>query len=190
MWKYTWLLLLLGLWACNTRGGPSGNGGEPEVSMAIYSVPAGMQESIRDILNNNFRALSGKDKGHVARLDVLPNGQLVLFGPPHIHNGMAKLIAGLKSTDPPPARNSSLSFWMVLARSAENRSAAPELDELGQVLQTIDPKGSMSFHLLEKMRVTAASGTRSEAYGTFFALNYGLHKSAGRAVADLDIPSY
>ncbi len=158
-----------------------------QVTLKSYTVPPGMQEPLKEILNRNFRSLSN-DSSTVARIEVLPNGQVALLAPYHIHQGMEELIKGLENAKLPPAENTVLDFWIVLGKTPEKSSFDSRLGEVKHVLEGAD-KAQQNFILLEKLRVNTALGTNSSATGTFFQIEYGLYKSIGNNLAELQISS-
>ena len=161
--------------------------GDEPFELAVYTAPSGMQQSLSEILNRSFSAVGGKDGRRVARIEVLPNGQLALLGPARVHQGMAKVIDSLGKAAAPPAENASLSLWIVLAAPSEKKTTSPGLTEITDVIQDLALAEQMTLHLLEKIKVTAAVGAHSRNNGNFFSMEYGLFKIGDRNVAELQI---
>jgi hypothetical protein len=147
-----------------------------------------MQEPLTDLLNRNFRALGDKDS-YLARAEVLPNGQVLIFASKKIHAGMADIIKGLSELSPPPSKNSRLTLWMVLATPASDQTVDPETEPVMSSLITAVNGLPHKFTLLERLSVTASSGTRSETRGMMFEMAYNLSKSSGKNTIYLEVSS-
>lgn len=188
MWKAVILIFCLTLVGCNPQTS-SVQAGEEKVELAAYSVPPGMQESIKDVLNRNFQVVSDEGQSAIAWVEVLPNGQLALVGPVSVHEGMKALIKDMENRTPPPVENARLDFWMVLANGSEEISFGEGLKGMESVLAEITQGEKMSFTILERLRTSAAIGTEANAKGNFFRVDHTLAKSGGGNLAQISIRS-
>ena len=183
--KYAPFILMLALWGCNSHSAeqqtPSGT---PDVELATYKVPEGSQEMIKEVLNRSFRALSAHP---IARVEILPGGQIAVLAPPKVHKGVAVMVKELSATPMDKPRNSHLSVWMVLAKPASDSHYNEGLNSVKGVLEEVSMSDTYHYTLLDRMGVTAATGTHTQGFGQYFETSFSLSQASGQTVVELNI---
>lgn len=186
MWRSMLLMSLFALLSCNSRGAVPPAPAEPDLELQTYNVPHGMQAQIVDLLNRHFRALVEENR-FLARAEVLPNGQLLVFAPKKIHSGVVRLMSDLEKNNAPPLKNSRLVLWMVLASRTSDMQMDSELESVATSLAAATAGLPHKFQLLERISLTASVGTRSEARGMLFEMSYSLSQSGEQNTVHLDV---
>jgi len=181
------LLFILTLLLTGCGAAPDARAGDTgALELKVYQVPDGFQEELAEVANRAFSAVSEKDQLRVARVEVLPNGDLALLAPASIHKGFAELAAKVKERRPSGPNNATIDCWVLLGmRDGKDEPLAEELTELNAVLDQLNRGGVGGFRLLEKFRLSSSLGASARATGKYLEFNQNLSMVRGRVVADL-----
>jgi hypothetical protein len=159
----TALLLSLGLTACGPA--PALDAKETELVLRTYQLPPEQTDAVRSTLKSLF---SVKDDQPVrAKVDVLPDQQLVVYASEATQASVAAMLKTLKATVPAtsnPQPQYKVSYWLVSAKASQNAAAElpANLTEVHQALQQINQQqGKLQFELLEQLQL--ASSEHAEA---------------------------
>lgn len=149
------LLLSLVLTACSPAPGAK----EPELVLRTYQLPPEQADAIRSTLKTLF---SVKDDQPVrAKVDVLPDQQLVVYASEATQASVAAMLKTLKATAPAAAiaqPQYKVSYWLVSAKASQNAAAElpANLTDVHQALQQINQQqGKLQFELLEQLQLAS-----------------------------------
>ncbi len=163
------------------------NRGGEEMKLAVYQVPDGFQEELADVINHSFAVVADQSSQRsMARVEVLPNGDLALLGPTLIHAGFEQLIEEVSKRRPTGPNNASIDCWVVMGlKSGDDRG--DNLDELKPAIDQLRAGGVRAFKLLEKFRLSSSMGARATTTGKYFQFSQNLAMLNGRVISDLNI---
>jgi len=142
----------------------------------IYDVPESQQRNLAEVLNNNFSRLSAKDEGKIARAEVLPNGQILLFGPKSIQNGFRDILSHMKpgKVDLNESVNYQVQVWLVAGSPVEGeKNVEPELSDVLEELKRTNP--NKFFNTLERIQLILGESSNGKHVGELFQLNCELY---------------
>ena len=183
--KYAPIMFMLALWGCNSHSAEQqAPAGIPDVELVTYQVPEGSQEMIKEVLNRSFRSLSTNP---IARVEILPGGQIAVLAPAKVHKGVAVMVKDLSSMPMVKPRNSHLSVWMVLAKPDDATRFGNGLAAIKGVLEEVAMSEKYNYMLLDRMGVTAATGTQTRGFGRYFETSFSLSQASGQTVVELYI---
>jgi hypothetical protein len=171
------------------RSGSSAAAAEPAPVLRTYDVPAGYGADIRSILNHAMD--NGENAPRTARIELSPNGKLIVVGPPGIQDGVKDLLDQLAKAPPeqlPPTIG--FTYWLVIGKKAKDAGAVPpELSELSPALAAIQKAdGPVTFVAYEKMSLLSQSDESAEQWSgkrSYARQHATLHE--GKIIADLDL---
>ncbi len=161
------LLLCLAL---TLTGCPLGQATPPNPTAALvlrtYDVPAGSGQRLRSVLKEVlWFGAEGKDASTwVGRVDVGPDGRLIVLAPESVHEGVKALVASVVSKGIKEPETVTLSYWVVVGTpGAESQPMPAELEPaLAEVKKA---EGALGFTLIEKLTVSSLSGERGDLNG-------------------------
>lgn len=126
-----------------------------ELLLRTYQVPQGEADAISQSLDALFRVKN--DQVILARVEVLPNQQLAVYATASTHQSVAEVLAQLKPSVKTKPLQAKISYWLVLAKPAEN-SVEPTgglLEVKAALNQITQQHGALQFELLERLELTS-----------------------------------
>ncbi len=179
--KGLYLLPVLTLFCCGQQNLPKQTQPEQVALMRTYKVPDGMGEMVVNALNNNLSMISKSEAP--GRAELLPNGSVLLLGPPQIQEGMKDLLANLEGA-PNLEVNTQMELWVLLV----NRGKGEELPrDLAEALKTVEPAADQHYRVMERFTVQGATGQRIRVLGRFLRLEAELQKRGGQKRANVTV---
>ena len=183
---YVLILVLagMGLFALVfNRQDPTANINEAsKTELQVYQVPSGMAHQIRVHMNRHFRSISG-DGAQIARVEIMPGGNLTLIGPDHLQRGFAEMIKRLASAEPVAVENYVLSCWVVIAPADLWASlASVSSADFDQQLRAQD-----GVYLLEYLHITGSAGTLTDISGNRFNMSPDFARNGSQWEGELTI---
>lgn len=152
--------------------------------LETYEVPSNLRHQLRELMNRHFRAVSG-DGPSIARIEMLPGGQVVLIGPAEVQKGFADVVAKLQSSTPDQTLNYVLDCWVVLGPQDLWTSMESRLNE-ADVENWLSDQGSL-VEVLEHLRLIGAEGSRTQIDGTRFVARPDFAMNGKQWVGELQI---
>jgi hypothetical protein len=179
------LALVLVVTGCHL-GDPSAANPMAGLVLRTYDVPAGQAQRLRSALKEVlWFGSDGKDSNKwVGRVDVGPDGRLIVLASESVHEGVKALVASVAANPVKEAESVTLTYWIVNATPGQEGQTMPaELEPaLAEVKKTEGPQG---FSLVEKLSVTSLSGERGMVNGRDTSVDQFVTNTAGSLVADL-----
>lgn len=150
-------------WSC---GGDADSNGERPLMLRSYRIAPETGAELRSIIN---RVLSrGENEPPAGRAEIGPNGLLVVAAPEEMLGQIKRIIdeVGSVAVEAPPTV--TLTYWAVVGTPAATTTWTPRLSGLEPVLNSIaSGDGPTDFNLLEKIKTTSLSGSRTSNRGSF-----------------------
>jgi len=170
------------------RADNTASAAEPAPLMKTYDVPSGQGPQIRSVINAALDR--GENNPRLARVELSPNGKLVVVGPQGIQDGVKELLDQLaKEPAQPPPPTISFTYWLVVGKKAKDASAPtpPELAEIASALAAIQKAdGPVSFSSLEKLSMLSQADEFAEQQsGRSTYVRQRASLQDGKVIADL-----
>jgi len=160
--------------------------GEPVPVLRSYSIAPELGPELTSILNEILDR--GEGVPPAGRVELGPNGRLLVAAPEAVHHGIEKIVAEIDETPPEPAPSISITYWIVTGSPAEESSWSPRLDILDTVFEAISSAdGPTRFALLEKVKLHSRSGERASAETRHYWVEQRATSRAGGVLADLNL---
>jgi len=185
MKKFLFLfIVMLSTLACQSGPKPADAETEP-LFLKTYRVPVGFEESVANIMNNNFilDSKEGETK-RIARVSTLPNGTLAVLGPKNIHEGFEQLIKDIDDVEAPKKENVLIECWAVFGMNGK-KSDDPTLSMLQPALDKIRPHKDYGFVKLEKVGLQTVTSDRSQVEGVFLEVHPEIARVGERFLVDI-----
>lgn len=155
--------------------------------LKVYEVPYGLAPEVRDILRSTLRETDKTPRR--GEVSIVPGGQVLVLAQPMIQNGIDDLIRAIQREGPRQAVPTlEFTYWLILGRPTGTvppltvaREVRPSLEALDEVL------GPMEYVLLERIQLSAKSGTSASTQGAFTSIAQYASVASGKIVADLRI---
>jgi hypothetical protein len=179
--------------ACKMGGpdAPSTPGGVPgNLVLRSYEVPADGAPQIRSVLKDVlWFGSDGKDSQRwVGRVDLGPDGRLVVLASEGVQAGVKGLIDSLAANPPKPQPALQLDYWLVTAVPGKGAAPGPGLTELAPALAEIEKTdGPQTFTLAEKLTVTSVSGENASVRGRDAEVRQTATATASGVLAQLQV---
>ncbi len=159
---------------------------EAPAELKIYQVPAAYRAEAGGIIRALLRRGKEAPLGSVA---VGPTGQLLVTAPASFHPGVAQFVARLHSEKPKPVASVALSYWVLVGVPSQKATPAAQMEPaLGPVVEAIQKaNGSMSFRLLERLRLSSVSGESAQTKGAVVHVRQTATAYDDRVLAELEI---
>ncbi len=135
--------------------------------LRTYDVPAGSGQRLRSVLKEVlWFGAEGKDASTwVGRVDVGPDGRLIVLAPESVHEGVKALVASVVSKGIKEPETVTLSYWVVVGTPGADQPQ-PMPAELEPALAEVKKaEGALGFTLIEKLTVSSLSGERGDLNG-------------------------
>ncbi len=152
--------------------------------LATYEVPANLRHQLRELMNQHFRAVSG-DGPSIARVEMLPGGQLALIGPVEVQKGFAEVVSKLQTVEPSVTLNYELDCWVVLGPADLWATRSADLSKME--LETWLEQLGAEVEVMEHLRLIGAEGSRTQIIGTLFRAEPELAMNGQQWVGELEI---
>ena len=172
-----------------------------DVILKTYKVKAGYADELKNLMNRSFRSM-GDDKGSIARIDVLPNGDLALLAPKFIHSGFQDVLSNMASQENTfNHKNYKIQCWFVLEfegdisrrsmgkfYSIKEKFALNMLpNEIVGALKSAENNKDKSYMLAEKISFISSERNRSMGKGLNFRVSTSLERSHGKVLGNFEI---
>ena len=152
-----------------------------------YDVPAGQAQQTESVLSS---VLSGTKNDEItARVEISPNGQLLVLGPPGVHRGVTDFLDKMAQRKPlPPPPTIEMQYWLGVGQRADQTELGSGLDAVAPALETIaGAQGPMRFDKLESMRLRSLSDERGEANGMYVIVGQRASITEGTILSDIEV---
>ncbi len=142
---------------------------ENSLILRAYEVPRqGAPQLRRALADLFFFGSGGANPGKsIGKVDVAPDGKLMVLAPESVHAGVKSLIESTSTTAPKPISTATLTYWVVLGTPGKSvNPPTAGLADVSAALSEIEKHdGPMSFELLEKLDSTSLSGEEGDVKG-------------------------
>jgi hypothetical protein len=153
--------------------------------LRAFDLPPSHREQIAQMLSSVL-------KGDQGRVQLGPDGRLVVLAPASTQHSLEREILRPLMDHPPPALPHAveMSYWVVLGRPrGGTRAVRPAgLQEISAALQEIEKQtGPFDFFLLERFRLSSTTGGVAKSLGRSFDVSQNASVADGRVVGDVYI---
>ncbi|MBE2253895.1 MAG: hypothetical protein IAE78_30480 [Myxococcus sp.] len=179
------LVLCLSLTACPAT--PTADGRTPALVLRSYEVPPGSGQRLRSVLKEVlWFGSEGKDANtYVGRVDVSPDGQLLVLAPASVHEGVDALVASVKARGLKEPETVTLTYWVVTGTpGAEQSQPMPEVIQPA-LTEVTKAEGPLGFTLAEQLSVSSLPGERGEMNGRDTSVDQFVSAVGEALMADL-----
>ncbi len=146
-------------------GQPTGAAPVPTLVLRSYEVPMGAGERLRSVLKEVLRAAADGKDGLVGRVDIGPDGRLLVLAPEAVHEGVKALVASVSAKGVTAPEVVTFTYWVVVGTpgAEQPQPMPPELEPALTELKKVE--GTLGFSLVEKLTVTSLAGEHGEVNG-------------------------
>lgn len=155
-----------------------------------YEVPNGGAQQLRGSLKDLFWfGGDAKDASKfVGRVDVSPDGRLLVLAPESVQAGVKTLVDNLKASPVKAPGTVRIDYWVVTGTAGQSGALPAALNEVAAALKEVEHNdGPMNFTLVEKLSVSTLSNERGSVEGRDTRIDQFASVVDGDVVADLDI---
>jgi hypothetical protein len=142
---------------------------ESRLVLKAYEVPRQGAPQLRRALADLFffGSAGGTPSTSIGKVDVAPDGQLMVLAPESVHAGVRALIDSTFTAAPKPISTVTLTYWVVMGTSGKTvNPLTAGLADVSAALSEIEKHdGPMSFELIEKIDATSLSGEEADVKG-------------------------
>lgn len=181
------LLSALLVTGCHLAENAAANNPMAGLVLRTYDVPAGQAQRLRSALKEVlWFGSDGKDSNKwVGRVDVGPDGRLIVLASEPVHEGVKALVASVAANPVKEPESVSLTYWVVNATPGQEQSE-PMPAELEPALAEVKKaEGPQRFSLVEKLSVSSLSGERGLLNGRDTSVEQFVTSMNGALTADL-----
>lgn len=191
-------VLILMLSACPLRasepGGSTAPGSVPtNLVLRSYEVPNNGGQRMRGVLRELlYFGSDGKDSNkYVGRVDVGPDGRLLVLAPESVHEGVKALISSVTTNPVKEPGTVRIDYWVVSGTPGKSDASAAGLGEIAPALAEVEKNdGAMTFALVEKLTVSSLSNERGSMDGRDTRVRQFTNVVDADVTADLDIERF
>jgi hypothetical protein len=130
--------------------------------------------------------------GSVARLG---DTQLVVVGPPSLHEGVERLCetTPAMADTPSPSPTITLSYWLVVTDTGDDTEghdrAVPDFVRTA-IGEPSEDNGAAGYRILESAAISSLAGSRGKGQGTMLTVEQSARVDDGSIVADVDLQTH
>lgn len=154
-----------------------------------YEVPKGSAQRLRGVLKEVlWFGSDGKDSNkYVGRVDVAPDGRLLVLASEPVHEGVKALVASMAANPVKEPEAITLTYWVVAATPGQEQSQPlpPELEPA--MTEVKKAEGPAAFAVIEKLSVTSLTGERGVLNGRDSTVDQWITASGDALTGDLRI---
>lgn len=182
------LLLSLALAATGCHLGDA-SAANPMAGLVLrtYDVPAGQAQRLRAALKEVlWFGSDGKDSNKwVGRVDVGPDGRLIVLASEPVHEGVKALVASVAANPIKEPEAVTLTYWVINATPGQEQSQPMPADLEPALAEVKKADGPQAFSLVEKLSVTSLSAERGMLNGRDTSVEQFVTSMNGVLTADL-----
>lgn len=133
--------------------------------LRTYNVDSAYRDEVSFALHEIFARPFGPNPPP-ARVQRLPNGQLLIDASPEMHEQIAAVLEAIRENSPPASARLTLRYWVVRGTAGVQGSTNADLEALAPVLAELeDVHGDLSFEILDAASLMSQSGGEASVFG-------------------------
>lgn len=160
--------------------------------LRTYDVPAGQAQRLRSALKEVlWFGSDGKDSNKwVGRVDVGPDGRLIVLASESVHEGVKALVASVAANPVKEPESVTLTYWVVNATPGQEQSQPVPAELEAALAEVKKAEGPQGFSLVEKLSVSSLSGERGALNGRDTSVDQFVTSMSGVLTADLRLERF
>ncbi len=136
-----------------------------QAEMQVYDVDMQYRTEMFDILERILDSKDNKLGQPLGVVQMLPNGQLLVYAQPPTHGEISKVLDSLHEQSPKVPPKLTLRYWVLTGTLGQEDDAARDLNFLSPVLGELENiHGELGFSIADSLSLTGQSGSGAESH--------------------------